>query len=188
MTPQSNRAASMAAGLGLSERTLKAALKRDKIAIYLSTLQKELARRRKENKSNRERRIWNMDAILKVELIKLIDWIEDELASVSARGFILPREVVEEWLSDVPGCTHNEAINDNRLNLDQFYGTGEENRKRIEDHRRRVEGIISEADSAGSRDRGSADAGHEHAQKAARTVSEIYANPEERAKLLELFR
>ena len=48
--------------------------------FVIRELRKEIARRRKEHNLNKEKRAWNHDATSKLELIKLLDWIEDELA------------------------------------------------------------------------------------------------------------
>jgi hypothetical protein len=50
----------------------------------LADLRKEITRRRKENECTRGKRRWNVDAVLKVELIQLLDWIESELDKLTA--------------------------------------------------------------------------------------------------------
>jgi hypothetical protein len=49
---------------------------------FLKNLRKEITRRRKENHAQKQQRIWNVENILKLELIDLLDWIEDELDKV----------------------------------------------------------------------------------------------------------
>lgn len=53
------------------------------ITECLTELRREIARRRKENNANREKRPWNVEATIKLELIKLLDWIEDELGKIN---------------------------------------------------------------------------------------------------------
>lgn len=48
----------------------------------LIKLRNEIDRRRKENECARARRRWNVDAVLKVELIQLLDWIESEMDKI----------------------------------------------------------------------------------------------------------
>jgi hypothetical protein len=53
------------------------------IAAFLVDLRGEITRRRKENNAKREQRRWNVEAILKVELVNLLDWIESELDKIN---------------------------------------------------------------------------------------------------------
>jgi hypothetical protein len=48
----------------------------------IRVLLKEIKRKRKEAKAARENKVWNPEAIIKLELIDLIDWIEGELKRI----------------------------------------------------------------------------------------------------------
>jgi len=47
-------------------------------------LLKAIKHKREEAKVRRAKRNWNTEAIIKLELIDLLDWIEDELARILA--------------------------------------------------------------------------------------------------------
>jgi hypothetical protein len=53
------------------------------VSECLTELRQEIARRKKENNANREKRNWNIEATVKLELIKLLEWIEDELGKIN---------------------------------------------------------------------------------------------------------
>ena len=56
------------------------------IAARLSDFRKEIDRRRKENHEKRNARNWNPEPVIKLELIRILDWIEEELEKISAEA------------------------------------------------------------------------------------------------------
>lgn len=56
------------------------------LIAFFKNLRHEITSRREANKAERAKRNWNVDAVLKVELVKLLDWIESELDRVSRDG------------------------------------------------------------------------------------------------------
>jgi hypothetical protein len=54
-----------------------------RVRVFLRELREEISRRRKENNSQREKRTWNSESVVKLELVKLLDWIENELDKIN---------------------------------------------------------------------------------------------------------
>jgi len=52
-------------------------------AEFYANMRQEITRRRKENNAQKLRRNWNHEGTLKIELIRLIDWIESELDKIN---------------------------------------------------------------------------------------------------------
>ncbi len=53
---------------------------------HLAALRKEIDRRRKAAGAKRAARNWNMEAVIKAELIELVNYIETELDRYVIRG------------------------------------------------------------------------------------------------------
>lgn len=51
----------------------------DPLFPFIENLYADLRRKRKENNDVRTSRVWNVEAVLKLELIRILDWIEDQL-------------------------------------------------------------------------------------------------------------
>lgn len=115
-----------------SKQTTSAKPKADKpkplIAFVAGVLhmQKTIVQRRKENHAAMERRRWNVDNINKVELIKLLDWIEQQLHTITSD---LPADVLE--MSQQLLKQQGREQNDDRENISRTTSidtrTGNEN-------------------------------------------------------------